>query len=132
MGVMYVTDGSLDGLLTAFYTAFYTREDVDGILPGPPEQPDFTVQYRDIATCPDQAIKVMAAVEKKIGNEAMHHITMAWLSELPGCGTLDPGFHTNGLWHRSADLLHADPSPGGSGAGSLPKGGPGNNIGCWD
>lgn len=86
MGFQYVTDGTLDGLLTAVYTAFYTREEVDGILPGPPEQPDFTALYRDIAACPDQAVRVMAAVERKIGPDAMRNLTLAWLSELPGCG----------------------------------------------
>lgn len=86
MSIAYVTDGTLDGLLTAVHEAFYSREEPEDILPGPPEQPDFTVIYRDISTCQDHAVRVMDAVEKKIGPEAMRSLTLAWLSETRGCG----------------------------------------------
>jgi probable DNA metabolism protein len=86
LGVVYITDRSLDGLLTAVFTAYYTRDAVEGIEQGPPAQYDFTVRYREIETCEDQAVRVMAAIEQKIGDLAMHSVTRAWLSELPGSG----------------------------------------------
>lgn len=86
MGVVYITDGTLDGLMTAVFTAYYTHDAVEGIEQGLPAQNNFTVRYRAIGTCEDQAIRVMTAIEEKIGDLAMLSVTRAWLSELPGSG----------------------------------------------
>lgn len=84
--VIYVTDGSFEGLLTAIHDMYYSKTNVIDILRKHPPQLDFTTIYKQLETDIVKANNVYDAIKNKISKRAACEITMTWLSELPLCG----------------------------------------------
>ena len=84
--VIYMTDGSLEGLFAAVHEAYYSGENVVDILPGPAQMQNYLVQYKSIAADGEKSDRVYSALNKKVSYEAFEYVRDAWLSELPGIG----------------------------------------------
>ena len=81
MNVVYVCDGSFEGLLSAVYDSWYNRADqAFNILPGLPSQMDFMITYKHIPTDEIKAAKVYAAINGKISPQAVSSVMMCWFS----------------------------------------------------
>ncbi|SHK84925.1 TIGR03915 family putative DNA repair protein [Desulforamulus aeronauticus] len=101
--IIYLYDGSFEGLLTAIYEAYYRSEKPEQIMAQDSYQPDLFSQPRVIATDSDKAGKVYDAIERKISHEALEHVFYVYLSELPGLGTLIYRYLQFG-WRVGADI----------------------------
>lgn len=89
MNVVYVTDGSFEGLLSAVYDSWYRREDnVFNILPEIPLQPDFLITYRPVKTNEAKAEKVFDAIVEKISGDAARRLMLCWFSEQEDAGRI--------------------------------------------
>ena len=89
MNVVYVCDGSFEGMLSAVYDTWYCRQDtVLNILPALPAQPDFLITYKHIATDETKASKVYSAITNKITPDAATSVMMCWFSGQEDAGRL--------------------------------------------
>lgn len=86
--IIYLYDGSFEGLLTAIYEAYYGQEKPEQILTQQEYQPDLFSRPLIIQSDAEKASKVYNAIEQKISQEALGHIFYVFLSELPGVSTL--------------------------------------------
>jgi probable DNA metabolism protein len=87
MQVIYVCDGSFEGLLSAVHETWYNRGDhALNILPGLPVQPDFLITYKAVPTDPAKAERVFDAINGKISAEAASSVMMCWFSSQPHAG----------------------------------------------
>lgn len=101
--VIFLYDGSFEGLLTAIYEAYYRQPRPEQIMTQREYQPDLFSQPIIIESDPKKAGKVYRAIEQKISRKALEHIYYVFLSELPGAGTLI--FHYLQLgWRLGGDI----------------------------
>ena len=89
MNVIYVCDGSFEGMLSAVYDSWYRRDDnVLNILPALPQQPDFLITYKPVKTNEAKAEKVFDAVVEKITEDAARRLMLCWFSEQKDAGRI--------------------------------------------
>jgi len=84
--IIYIYDGSFDGLLTCIYEAYYRNENPDDIVPMDKLDDNFLYQRYIIKTDIEKATKVYKSIEEKISNESLRKIFYTYLSELPVSG----------------------------------------------
>lgn len=78
--LVYIYDGSFEGLLTAIYEAFYRKEKPERILPKYGLQLSITEEYINIETDLDKSIKVYNSIENKISYEVLEMVYNVFLS----------------------------------------------------
>lgn len=87
--IVYLYDGSFDGLLTAIFESYYRRETpVEIAEAGQMAQQALLWEDTAIQTDLKKAERVAAGVRKKIGGEALENLYYAYLSDEPGRGRL--------------------------------------------
>ncbi|MDD2496706.1 MAG: TIGR03915 family putative DNA repair protein [Desulfitobacteriaceae bacterium] len=79
--LIYLYDGTFEGLLTAIYQAYYRREKPDSITTGSAMQTHLFGRTVQITTDSKKAEKVSQAVREKISPAALSNILFAFLSE---------------------------------------------------
>jgi probable DNA metabolism protein len=86
--LIYVYDGSLEGILTAVFEAFYRKEEPDAILVEQGLQQDLTASYTFIVTDPAKSDRVYASIRRNISEDALKNVYYILLSEEVDAGTL--------------------------------------------
>ena len=89
--MVYVFDGTMDGLLTAVFDAFYLKEQPEQLLAEGDALPLFCDHTYHVTTDEEKARRVWTGLEKKLTREALKLISVSWLSELRELNT--PLFH---------------------------------------
>lgn len=85
--LIYVFDGTFEGLLTAVYEAYYRKENPQEIVYRQNLQESFLDCYVCIDTDENKAQKVYTSIQSKISKEALENVYYVFLSGLPGSGT---------------------------------------------
>ena len=80
--IVYIFDGTMDGLLTAVFDAFAMHEQPETLLTEGEALPLFCERTQTVHTDEEKARRVWAGMEKKLSREAMKLISVSWLSEL--------------------------------------------------
>ena len=80
--VIYIFDGTMDGLLTAVFDAFALKEQPETVLTEGDALPLFCERTYTVHTDEEKARRVWAGLEKQLSREAMKLISVSWLSEL--------------------------------------------------
>jgi len=78
----YIFDNTLDGLLTAVFDAFALHEQPEALLTEGEPLPLFCDRQYLVHTDEEKARRVWAGLEKHLDREALHVISLSWLSEL--------------------------------------------------
>lgn len=86
--LVYVYDGSFEGLLTSVFEAFSRKEVPGAILPEMGLQQDLTAVYSFIATDQAKSDRVYSSILKNISEDALKNIYHTFLSEDPDAATL--------------------------------------------
>lgn len=86
--LVYVYDGSFEGLLTAIYEAYYRGRMPEGILGQKNLQGSLTDEYVHIDTEPGKSDRVYRSICEKISGESLQHVYYVFLSEHPEAGTI--------------------------------------------
>lgn len=86
--IIYVYDGSFEGLLTSVYEAYYNTIKPEEIQSSAEFQLNFLAEPIYIKTDEEKYLKVYNAIKGKISNETLSLIYHTYLSELKGSGTL--------------------------------------------
>lgn len=84
--IVYIYDGSFDGLLTCIYEAYYRHETPDDIVSMDRLENNFLYERYIIKKDSLKATKVYKSIEEKISSEALKRVFYVYLSELPGSG----------------------------------------------
>ncbi|ATW25185.1 hypothetical protein DCMF_10750 [Candidatus Formimonas warabiya] len=84
--VIFIFDGTFEGMLTAIYQAYYFKKP-DRILFRPDLQERLFEEKYFFRTDAAKSDQVYAAIEKKISRRALEHIMYAFLSEDANTGT---------------------------------------------
>lgn len=77
MGLIYIYDGTYDGLLTSLFEAFNHRETPLDILPTESAQTDFLNEVRHIQTCQTDARRLERGILRSIGQDAASYVYAA-------------------------------------------------------
>lgn len=85
--IIFIYDGTFDGLLTAIFESYYGPYKPDKILTAREHIPNLFAQEVVITTTTIKANRVYQAIEKKISPLALNWVYMAFLSESPQVGT---------------------------------------------
>ena len=80
--LVYLYDGSFEGLLTTIYEAYY-KEPPSRILTAGQYQQAFDERYEHVQTDLLKSDRVYDAIEKKIGKRALSMVYYGWLSHEP-------------------------------------------------
>ena len=80
--MVYIFDGTMDGLLTAVFDAFALHEQPEMLLTEGEALPLFCERTQTVHTDEEKARRVWTGLEKKLSREAMKLISVSWLSEL--------------------------------------------------
>lgn len=80
--MVYIFDGTMDGLLTAVFDAFAMHEQPETLLTEGETLPLFCERTQTVHTDEEKARRVWTGLEKKLSREAMKLISVSWLSEL--------------------------------------------------
>ena len=80
--MVYIFDGTMDGLLTAVFEAFALHEQPETLLTEGEALPLFCERTQTVHTDEEKARRVWTGLEKKLSREAMKLISVSWLSEL--------------------------------------------------
>ena len=80
--MVYIFDGTMDGLLTAVFDAFAMHEQPETLLTEGEALPLFCERTQTVHTDEEKARRVWTGMEKKLTREAMKLISVSWLSEL--------------------------------------------------
>lgn len=80
--MVYIFDGTMDGLLTAVFDAFAMHEQPETLLMEGEALPLFCERTQTVHTDEEKARRVWTGLEKKLSREAMKLISVSWLSEL--------------------------------------------------
>ena len=80
--MVYIFDGTMDGLLTAVFDAFAMHEQPETLLTEGEVLPLFCERTQTVHTDEEKARRVWTGLEKKLSREAMKLISVSWLSEL--------------------------------------------------
>jgi hypothetical protein len=84
--MIYITDGSFEGILTSVFEAFRNREEPEDIKPGVDVQLSFLSGIREIVTDPEKSERVWRGVQTKISQRALEDLYRAYLSGHPKVG----------------------------------------------
>lgn len=79
--LVYIFDGTLDGLLTAVFDAYALHQQPDELVGQGQALPMFCDEEHQVVTADDKACRVWAGVEKRLSREAVRMLTMSWMSE---------------------------------------------------
>lgn len=79
MGLIYVYDGSFEGLLSAVFDAYSRREQPDQLVHGS-MQAGLMDEFRYVSTDAAKFERVMAGIKTKMGAQALEDIYMAFLT----------------------------------------------------
>ncbi len=109
--LVYVYDGSYNGLFTAVFDAVYSRREIADIVTEDRLQLTFNTLFAEVETDFEKARRVREAARKKLGKDGLHRIYLAYLSdgahkEMAIYRTLMLGFKLG----REANSLLTDPS----------------------
>ena len=80
--IVYVFDGTMDGLLTAVFEAYALHEQPEQLLAEGDALPLFCEQTYQVKTDEEKARRVWTGLEKKLTRETLRLISVSWLSEL--------------------------------------------------
>ena len=80
--MVYIFDGTMDGLLTAVFDAFALHEQPETLLTEGEALPLFCERTQTVHTDEEKARRVWTGLEKILSREAMKLISVSWLSEL--------------------------------------------------
>ena len=80
--MVYIFDGTMDGLLTAVFDAFAMHEQPETLLTEGEALPLFCERTQTVHTDEEKARRVWTGLEKILSREAMKLISVSWLSEL--------------------------------------------------
>ncbi len=86
--LIYVYDGSFEGVLTSVFEAFCRKETPDAILPEEGLQQDMFAEYSYIETDPAKSDRVYTSIWKNISEDALKNVYHVFLSEEPDAATL--------------------------------------------
>lgn len=86
--LVYVYDGSFEGVLTAIFEAYYRKEAPGRILPEHCLQRDILASYIFIETDAVKSDRVYASIRRNISEDALKNIYHVFLSEDPEAATL--------------------------------------------
>ncbi len=86
--LIYVYDGSFEGILTAVFEAFYRKEAPDAILTEEGLQQELFASYSYIQTDPAKSDRVYSSIWRNISEDALKNVYHTFLSEEPDAGTL--------------------------------------------
>ena len=86
--LVYIYDGSFEGLLTAVFDSYKNREIPCEITDSNSLQEDFLCEYKNIVTDREKSERVSLAIEKKVSKEALENIYLTYLSDTPNKGRL--------------------------------------------
>ena len=78
---VYVFDNTLDGLLTAVFDSFFRKQQDVTLLADGEQLPLFADEPHHVVTDNEKASRVWKGLEKQLSREALHMITISWLSE---------------------------------------------------
>lgn len=95
--MIYVTDGTFEGILTAVFEAYKNKEELRSIVTGESFQTTLDAGIRIIETSLEKSGRVYNAIIEKISHEAMEMIYRSWLSEHPDVGAAIYRFINIGL-----------------------------------
>ena len=79
--IIFVFDGSLDGLLTAVFDCFFLHQQPDYLLVNGDQLPLFANSPHHVVTDNEKAERVWKGLEKHLSKDGLHMITISWLSE---------------------------------------------------
>lgn len=85
--VVYIYDGSFEGLLTSIYEAYYTDLKPDKIVPIRDHEENFLYENIYIHTNHEKFKKVYRSIQNKISERALENVYNAYLSEINGSST---------------------------------------------
>ena len=85
--MIYMTDGSFEGILTAVFEAFRRKECPEKIASQEPCQLTLGTEIREIETDREKSDRVYKAIVEKMSREAIEILYRAYLSEHPDVGT---------------------------------------------
>jgi probable DNA metabolism protein len=85
--LIYVTDGSFEGILTAVFEAYRLKEEPEGILSRNICQMTLGSEIREIGTDAEKSDRVYKAIVEKISQNAAEIIYSAYLCEHPDIGS---------------------------------------------
>lgn len=86
--LIYVYDGSFEGILTSIFEAFFRKEEPDAVLSEQGLQQDITASYTFIVTDPAKSDRVYASIRRNISEDALKNVYHTFLSEEPDAGML--------------------------------------------
>ena len=89
--IVYVFDGTLDGLLTAVFDAYFRKQHPDMLLSQGEQLPLFCDDMWQVTTAEEKATRVWSGLEKRMSKEALQLIMVSWMSEEKDLPT--PLFH---------------------------------------
>jgi probable DNA metabolism protein len=85
--MIYITDGSFEGILTAVFEAYERKEEPEAIYSSDGCQMRLASEARDIMTDASKSDRVYRAIVGKMSQESLEDLYRAFLSEHPDCGT---------------------------------------------
>ena len=86
--IVYIHDGSFDGLLTCIYEAFYSKIKPEEIVAQEDYIENFLAEKKYIKTDIEKAKRVYNAIEEKISYQSLKRVFYTYLSEMPGTGIM--------------------------------------------
>ena len=86
--IVYIHDGSFDGLLTSIYEAFYSDIKPEEIVSQEEFIENFLAEKIYIKTDIEKAKSVYHAIEEKISYQSLKKVFYTYLSEIPGIGIM--------------------------------------------
>jgi probable DNA metabolism protein len=81
MNIIYLYDGTLEGMLTAIFQAFARKEDPANITTEQNLQHSLLESYVPIHTCEEEALRVQAGILETLGNQCYENVKRVFLSE---------------------------------------------------
>ena len=78
---VYTFDNTLDGLLTAVFDSFFLKQQDVTLLAKGEQLPLFADKPHQVVTDAEKVSRVWKGLEKQLSREALHMITISWLSE---------------------------------------------------
>ena len=79
--IVYVFDGSLDGLLTAVFDSFFLHQQPECLLAEGEQLPLFADTPHVVVSDNEKATRVWKGLEKHLSTDGLRMITISWLSE---------------------------------------------------
>ena len=78
---VYLFDNTLDGLLTAVFDSFFLKQQDVTLLAKGEQLPLFADKPHQVVTDAEKVSRVWKGLEKQLSRDALHMITISWLSE---------------------------------------------------